>query len=84
MQSSQIPVAKDLVLLDVNLRGDNGFDALQKIRKDESLNQVRVVLTSGIDYKAQAQDAGADHFLQKPYMPADLIGLIKKQLQEAR
>ena len=73
----------DLVLLDVNLRGENGLEALGKIRADETLNKVRMVLTSGIDYKAQALEAGADHFIQKPYMPADLINLIKKQIQEA-
>ncbi len=74
----------DLILLDVHLRGagqeQSGFDLLAQIRADADVRNVRVILTSGIDFSDKSKDALADGFILKPYMPNDLISLIKKIL----
>ena len=66
----------DVILLDVNLRDINGFDILQKIREDEKFATIRVLMSSGMPYKEKCLRAGANGFLQKPYMPDDLINMI--------
>jgi DNA-binding response OmpR family regulator len=67
----------DLTLLDVNLRQGNGIDLIQIIRADPELKELRVLMSSGLNYKEECLKAGADNFLLKPYMPDDLIKSIK-------
>lgn len=77
----------DLILLDVHLRGvgnkeTNGFDLLQQIRDDKDVQKTRVVMTSGLDFKQKSKQRGADGFILKPYMPIDLINLIKELIEK--
>ena len=71
----------DLVLLDVFLQGPdgeiNGFDLLEQIRSDLTLRDIKILMTSGVDFSDRSKLQGADGFLMKPYMPDDLINLIK-------
>lgn len=69
------------VLMDVNLNGANGLDLLGKIRADEELKDLVVVLSSGQDYREEALQRGADGFLMKPYLPDDLVNILKAKLQ---
>ena len=62
-----------LVLMDVHLRQINGFDLLQKIKEDPECNEMKVLMSSGIDFKEECERAGADGFILKPYMPDQLI-----------
>jgi DNA-binding response OmpR family regulator len=66
-----------LALIDVNLRWINGFDLLHDIRQDSALDAMRVIMSSGMDFHDKCLLAGADEFLMKPYMPDDLLKLIK-------
>ena len=52
---------------------------LRTIRSDNRISDMRVLMTSGMDLKDQCVEAGADGFLLKPYMPDDLIQLIRAQ-----
>ncbi len=73
----------DLLVMDVHLAGGiNGIDLLDSIRKDEELQHTLVVLTSGMNYDEAALAAGADGFLQKPYMVDDLLNLIRQTLPD--
>lgn len=69
-----------LALIDVNLRQMSGFDLLGDIRQDAALGAVRVLMSSGMDFQKKCLQAGADGFLMKPYMPEDLIEIIRKLL----
>ncbi len=71
-----------LVLVDVHLHNFNGMDLLVAIRQISELNDTRVVMSSGMDYTEECQKKGADNFLLKPYMPEDLIKMIRQTLQE--
>ncbi len=72
----------DAVLLDVNIHGmdASGFDVVRALRADPELQDTRVLMASGMNYKREASEAGADAFLLKPFMPDDLIKQIRALL----
>ena len=70
----------DLVLMDVNLRRANGLSVLRRIRSQAECRQVRVVMSSGMDYQIECQEAGADRFILKPFMPDDLFSAMRAVL----
>ncbi len=69
----------DVLLLDVHLRNISGMDILRQVRNDNQIGMMRVLMTSGMDLKDECLEAGADGFLLKPYMPDELIKLIRTQ-----
>ena len=70
----------DLALLDVHLRKGNGLDLLRHIRQVPQLKNLRVIMASGLNVKTECLLAGEDGFIMKPFMPDDLIKLIKQSL----
>jgi CheY-like chemotaxis protein len=70
----------DAVLLDVHLAQGNGVELLREIRLDHQLDQIVVIMQSGMNLAEECKAAGANEFLVKPYMPDVLIGAIKKNL----
>src|SRR5688572_843694 len=67
----------DILFMDVHLGLQSGMDIVESIRKDPQIADVRVVMTSGLDVKKECLQRGADAFLLKPFMPADLIGILQ-------
>lgn len=70
----------DLILMDVHLNGKNGIDLLHQIKADPQVPMVKIIMSSGMDLKAECIAAGADDFLMKPYMPEDLFRIIDQHL----
>jgi CheY-like chemotaxis protein len=68
----------DTVLMDVHLGGQNGLQILESIRKNRDLADVRIVMTSGLNMKDECISRGASAFLLKPFMPDDLISVLKQ------
>jgi DNA-binding response OmpR family regulator len=75
---AQLP---DAMIIDVNLKGVNGLDLLDQIRADEQLKSIPVLLSSGLDYRRESEQRGADGFLMKPYMPDELFQLLKSKIK---
>lgn len=69
----------DLVLLDCNMPGADGFEILAEIRKVAPSTAV-VMMTSTDDeaMAGRAQASGADAFLKKPFYPADIDALLTR------
>ncbi|MBN1303580.1 MAG: response regulator [Anaerolineales bacterium] len=78
-----VQVTPDIVLLDVHLPRESGLEAIKEIRASEDVSGTRVVMTSGMNLKEECILNGADAFLLKPYMPDELIALLKDQLEDA-
>lgn len=70
-----------VLLLDVNLPRQNGMEIVREMRKDDLFKDTRVVMASGMSLKEQCLASGADAFLLKPYMPNDLIQILRKYSQ---
>jgi DNA-binding response OmpR family regulator len=73
-----------LILLDLGLPRMSGFEVLQKIREDVSLDKVRVVIFSVTGEEKDVEKAlamGANSFVPKGgYTPRQVIGLIQALL----
>ncbi len=66
----------DALVLDLTLPdGQDGLQILRALRQetDDALRQMKIVVCSGADRRAEVMQAGADAFLLKPYMPDDLL-----------
>ena len=66
----------DLIILDVMLPDINGKEVCQRVRADDTLEQVKIICISGMveqDKVADLRAAGADDFLQKPFTVDKLV-----------
>jgi len=76
----------DLIIMDSNLPGMNGHDAVRKLKSAESTKAIPVIALSAnaMDKNQQdAYDAGCEVFLSKPVDIADLIAQITRLLRIA-
>ncbi len=67
----------DILLLDFLLDNQSGLDVLDAIRRSEGMEKLRVVMFSGLNVREECLSHGADEFLLKPFMPEELMGLIR-------
>jgi DNA-binding response OmpR family regulator len=73
----------DVLLLDVHLLHQSGFDILDSIRKSEDIVGTRVVMSSGANVREECMNRGANGFLLKPYMPDELITILKQTIKSS-
>ncbi|MDH5805993.1 MAG: response regulator, partial [Gemmatimonadota bacterium] len=77
-------VVPDIVLMDIQMPGMTGFEAMEIIRKDARLKNVKIVATTGLAMTGDRQrclDAGADDYLAKPYRLEELEWVIANLLK---
>jgi adenylate cyclase len=80
----------DVILLDIEMPGIDGFEVLERIKGDETLRHLPVIMISGIDdtqSMIRCLQIGADDFLPKPFDAAILrarvtAGLDRKALHD--
>jgi len=72
----------DLILLDLNMPGKNGFEVLQEL-KIKNIDVPVIVLTAYADVKSAIESAklGASNFISKPYDFDELLISLRKTLQ---
>ncbi len=74
-------LAPDLIVLDVMLPGLSGIEVLETIRSDEKLKDMLVVvITAWSHAEVEAQVAGADRFVPKPFDPDELSNVVAELL----
>ncbi len=75
----------DLVLLDYQMPGMNGIEALNEIKKkDAALPVIMITAYGTIERAVEAIKSGADDFVTKPFDPDHLAMVVKKALERAR
>jgi CheY-like chemotaxis protein len=68
-----------LVFLDVDMPRLDGIDACRRLRAEEETTGTTIVMLTaahGDAVERQAEEAGADLFLTKPFSPLDLLRLV--------
>ena len=77
----------DMVLLDVDLPGINGFDVCRIIKQDDATRLTPVVLLTGMasrEFRLAGIEAGADDFLSKPCDSSELTARVRSLTQMKR
>ena len=74
----------DLILMDIQLPGLDGYEATRQIKATPDLNSIPIIVVtsyalSGDDVKAFA--AGCDAYVAKPVKLRELLGKIREYLQ---
>jgi two-component system, cell cycle response regulator DivK len=74
----------DLILMDIQLPGFDGYEATRQIKTNPALRQIPIIAVtsyalSGDDVKAQ--EAGCDGYVTKPFSPRALLAKIRAYLQ---
>jgi two-component system chemotaxis response regulator CheY len=70
-----------LVFLDVDMPGLNGIETCRRLRTDGATSQSTIVMLTaaqGDQVEGQAEEAGADLFLTKPFSPLELLHLVDR------
>ncbi len=80
--STMNEVHPQIALVDVNLSHGSGLDLVREIRQHPGIKDVRILMFSGLDRKRECLQAGADGFIQKPFMPDELLKLIHNSIQQ--
>lgn len=73
----------DLVLLDVNMPGMNGFAACREIRTHSQVPIIMLTVRAAERDKVAALDAGADDYVVKPFGMPELLARIRAALRRA-
>ncbi|MBL8113045.1 MAG: protein kinase [Acidobacteria bacterium] len=74
----------DLVLLDVNLPGMDGFDAVRIVHSQQKFQKLPVIMMSSYHDRSRsafAHQAGAEDFLQKPLDIGSLVAKVTRLLE---
>ena len=71
----------DLILMDVQLPGLNGYEATRRIKANSDLQSIPIIVVtsyalSGDDVKAF--EAGCDAYVAKPFSPRELLAKISE------
>lgn len=68
----------DVLILDLNLRGENGLDLLQQLRAEGYLQPVLMLSASGDDEsRINGLESGVDDYLGKPANSKELLARVK-------
>jgi len=74
----------DVIILDYMLPDVNGNIVCQTIRRNTELNDIRIIIVSGVVNPSEIEDllkAGAEDFIKKPFNITDLVDKIAGVLQ---
>jgi two-component system, cell cycle response regulator DivK len=75
----------ELILMDIQLPGLDGYEATRRLKSDAVLQAIPVIAVTyalaGDDDKARA--AGCDAYISKPYSPRQLLAKVREYLRQA-
>ena len=71
----------DYLVLDAHLSHQNGLDILDSIRQSNTAHKTRIIMISGLNMKEECLRHGADDFLLKPFMPDEIMKLLRKNVK---
>ena len=70
----------DVIILDVMMPGQNGYDLTKEIKKDNKVPIVLLTAKGEVENRIKGLELGADDYLGKPFEPKELLLRIKNIL----
>lgn len=71
----------DVVILDVIMPGMNGFEVCRRIKNDQEMKLVSVIMCTSMDAQSErywGMKQGADVYLSKPFKPHELVEIVQQ------
>ena len=75
-----------LAILDLHLPGINGIELCRRIRQDEALKKLPIIMLTAManeNDKVQGLEAGADDYITKPFSVRELVARMRAALRRA-
>ena len=72
----------DLIVLDVMMPGQNGFELTKEIRKNSEVPIILLTAKGEADDRIEGLELGADDYLGKPFEPKELLLRIKNIIKK--
>jgi len=69
----------DILILDIMMPGQSGFEVCEKIKQTADLKDIKVIILTAkgqVTEEKWAKSIGADHFISKPFSPLELLELV--------
>lgn len=74
----------DLILMDIQLPGLDGYEATRQIKADPNLHHIPIIVVTSYALSnddKKAFEAGCDAYVSKPYSPRNLLAKIREFLE---
>ena len=73
----------DLIVLDVMMPGQNGFELTKEIKKSSSVPIILLTAKGEVENRIEGLELGADDYLGKPFEPKELLLRIKNIIKKS-
>ena len=73
----------DLIVLDVMMPGQNGFELTKEIKKNSSIPIILLTAKGEVENRIEGLELGADDYLGKPFEPKELLLRIKNIIEKS-
>ena len=74
----------DLIVLDVMMPGQNGFEFTKEIKKNSNLPIILLTAKGEVENRIQGLELGADDYLGKPFEPKELLLRINNIVKKSK
>jgi DNA-binding response OmpR family regulator len=77
----------DLILLDVMMRGRDGYEICQTIRANPAWKDIKIVMLTAKSREVEREKGlalGADDYVTKPFSTRELVDRVKRLLSDER
>lgn len=75
----------DLILMDIQLPGLDGYEATRRIKANPALRQIPIIAVTSYALsgdEVKAKEAGCDGYVTKPFSPRALLAKIREYLPQ--
>ena len=72
----------DLIVLDVMMPGQNGFELTKEIKKNSTVPIILLTAKGEVENRIEGLELGADDYLGKPFEPKELLLRIKNIIKK--
>ena len=75
----------DLILMDIQLPGLDGYEATRRIKANPTLREIPVIAVTSYALsgdEAKAKEVGCDGYVAKPFSPRALLAKVREYLPE--
>lgn len=75
----------DLILMDIQLPGFDGYEATRQIKADKTVKNIPLIVVTSYALSGDSQkafEAGCDAYIAKPYSPRDMLAKIQEFLSQ--